>query len=366
MDEMNVLLPEIKPRDLHSIEGIQNLLKKTTDAGASDVWFVGGFPVTADIHGRKINVTDFKMRTKDNQLNIINKIQDSNGAESRLGGGRVINTTFEFYSGEKTSKDRKLLRFRVNAIASERGFAQTLRTIPNMPPTIEQVGLEQSLVDVVHQSKDGIALVVGSTGSGKSSTLAAINRFNLENNNDGIFLVTFEDPIEYTFKELKLKSTSIYSQQEVFKNIKSYAEGVKNALRMKPDHVMIGEIRDCETLEEAINISNSGHFTLSTLHASDVPTAVTRMLALYPIDAREALLLDLISNLRIIIYQRLLRTKDGKRCACREYLIFDDEVREYLYMNMHRIKQALAEALNKYGVPYRTRENELRKNGILE
>ena len=181
-------------------------------------------------------------------------------------------------------------------------------------PTPDELRFTEVLYNLTHL-RDGFVLVVGPSGSGKSSTLAAM--INIINNERKAHIITIEDPIEFLFKE----EQSIIEQRELGVDTYSFAGALRAALRQDPNVIMVGEMRDIETVSAAITAAETGHLILSTLHTSTAPETIQRIVDFYPADKQNQILSQLASNLRAVIAQELIPTKDGDRVAAREILI---------------------------------------------
>ncbi|BCU06676.1 PilT/PilU family type 4a pilus ATPase [Allochromatium tepidum] len=205
-------------------------------------------------------------------------------------------------------------RFRVNAYFQRGQPAMVLRYIRANVPTIEELNVPPILSQLI-MHKRGIILMVGATGSGKSTTLAAM--INHRNRNSTGHIVTIEDPIEFTHTHQQC----IVSQREIGIDTKSYANALKSVLREAPDVVLIGEIRTRETMEAAIELAGTGHLAISTLHANNAYQAMERIINMFPQEMHKTLFMDLSAYMRAILSQRLVRTKDGSRCAAIEILV---------------------------------------------
>lgn len=205
-------------------------------------------------------------------------------------------------------------RFRVNIFLQRNEVSIVARNIVAEIPHWEDLGLPPILIDTVMQ-KRGLVLFVGATGSGKSTSLAAL--IDYRNQNSSGHIVTVEDPIEYVHRHKKC----IVNQREVGVDTHSWHNALKNTLRQAPDVILIGEIRDRETMEHALAFAETGHLCLSTLHANNANQALDRIINFFPDERRAQLLMDLSTNLQAFISQRLIPTVDGKRCAAIEVLL---------------------------------------------
>ena len=206
-------------------------------------------------------------------------------------------------------------RFRINAYIQQQHVGMVIRTIASEIPSFEKLALPPILKQVI-MNKRGLVLVVGGTGSGKSTTLAAL--IDYRNSTSAGHIITVEDPVEYVHTSKK----SLISHREVGVDTHSWHHALKNTLRQAPDVILIGEIRDTETMEHAIAFAETGHLCLGTLHANSANQAIDRIINFFPEERRNQLLMDLSANLRAIVSQRLVRTEDGKgRKAAIEILL---------------------------------------------
>lgn len=205
-------------------------------------------------------------------------------------------------------------RFRVNIFKQRGEVSMVIRNIKTDIPTVNDLGLPPVLTEVI-MSKRGLILFVGGTGSGKSTSLAAL--IDHRNTHSGGHIITIEDPIEFVHHHKR----SVVNQREIGVDTLSYADALKNTLRQAPDVILIGEIRDRETMEHALAFAETGHLAISTLHANSANQALDRIINFFPEERRPQLLTDLSSNLRAFVSQRLIPTVDGKRVAAIEILL---------------------------------------------
>ena len=205
-------------------------------------------------------------------------------------------------------------RFRVNLFKQRQHSGLVIRQIVTTIPTLDQLRLPQLLGELCCE-KRGLVIVVGGTGSGKSTSLAAM--IDYRNRKEAGHIITIEDPIEYVHEHKKC----LITQREVGVDTKSFDTALKNALRQKPDVILVGEIRDTQVMEHALNIAETGHLALATLHANNANQALERVLNFFPHETHPQILLNLSLNLRGILSQRLVRTKAGGRTAALEILL---------------------------------------------
>jgi twitching motility protein PilU len=298
--------------DSDSLPELVEMLKFMATKLASDIFISVGAPVKVKIHGEQYPLTS-KIVTKDD-------------VEMLLTGS--MNTS----QLEELERDRELNiaisvprhgRFRVSAFVQRNTKAMVVRYIPPEVPKFETLGLPEVLRALVMQ-KRGLMLMVGPTGSGKTTTLAALINHRNEHRSDHI--ITIEDPIEFLFRHKK----SIVNQRELGTDARSYHEALRNALRQAPDVIMIGEIRDKESMSMAMQYAQSGHLCLATLHANNSYHALNRIVGFYPPDMRDSLFPDLASSLRAIVSQRLVPSLNGKRAAAVEVLINTRSISEMI------------------------------------
>ncbi len=238
---------------------------------------------------------------------------------------------------------RGIGRFRGNAFRQRGEASLVLRRIDTKVPTIDSLGLPSVLEKLVMQ-RNGLILVVGATGSGKSTSLAAM--IDYRNANAGGHILTLEDPIEFMHDHKK----SIVAQREVGTDTDSFMSGMKSALREAPDVILMGEVRDLETMEFAMKFANTGHLTLSTLHANNSITTMERILGFFPKDGIEAQAKRIAQNLRAIICQRLVPGVNGGKVAAIEVLINTGYIADLISkMELGSIKDAIERGQN-YGM----------------
>lgn len=226
-------------------------------------------------------------------------------------------------------------RFRVNAFYQRKTVGLVLRLIPSIIPKAKDLGLPDTLLELI-LAKRGLLLMVGGTGSGKSTSLAAM--INHRNANSAGHILTIEDPVEFSHPNLK----SIVNQREVGIDTESYARALKASLREAPDVILIGEIRDRETMSAALELANTGHLCISTLHANNANQAMERIINMFSQVEHKQLFMDLAINMNGVISQRLIPTPDGKRCAAIEVLINTPHISSLILKgDLNEIKEAM-------------------------
>ncbi|SMF08835.1 twitching motility protein PilU [Alteromonadaceae bacterium Bs31] len=231
-------------------------------------------------------------------------------------------------------------RFRINIFKQRNEVSIVARNINTDIPQFEQLGLPEVLKEII-MTKRGLVLFVGGTGSGKSTSLAAL--IDYRNTNSGGHIITIEDPVEYVHKHKKC----VINQREVGVDTRSFRNALKNTLRQAPDVILIGEIRDRETMEHALEFAETGHLAISTLHANNANQALERIINMFPEERRPQLLLGLSQNIRGFVSQRLLPTVDGKRCAAVEVLLGTKTIQELiLKARLSDIKEIMEKSEN--------------------
>ncbi|WP_197077012.1 MULTISPECIES: PilT/PilU family type 4a pilus ATPase [Pseudomonas] len=231
-------------------------------------------------------------------------------------------------------------RFRINIFKQRNEVSIVARNIKLDIPRFEDLKLPEVLLKTVME-KRGLVLFVGGTGSGKSTSLAAL--IDYRNRNSGGHIITIEDPVEYVHRHKK----SIINQREVGVDTRSFHAALKNTLRQAPDVILIGEIRDRETMEHALAFADTGHLAISTLHANNANQALDRIINFFPEDRRPQLLNDLGNNLKAFVSQRLVKTTDGKRRAAVEVLLGTPTIRDLIKRNeFAEIKEIMEKSRN--------------------
>jgi twitching motility protein PilU len=232
----------------------------------------------------------------------------------------------------------KLGRFRVNIFHQRGNIGMVLRYISSDLPDLDALLMPPSLKELV-MFRRGLVLMVGATGCGKSTTLAGM--INYRNEKTSSHILTIEDPIEF----LHPNKRSIVNQREIGIDTKSYARALKSAVREAPDVIQIGEIRERESMEAALNLAGTGHLVITTLHANNATEALDRMINMFPQDQHRQVFMDLSQYLRAVISQRLVRGNDGKRVAAVEVLLNNPHISELINRGeIPQVKEAFAQS----------------------
>ncbi|EMR13151.1 twitching motility protein PilU [Methylophaga lonarensis MPL] len=272
---------------------IITILKAATKHGASDIFITSGRPATLKVSGRMATLSQDPLNDEqarelvlstmtDEQKKIFEREKECNYAIDTKGAGR----------------------FRVSAYYQRSRIAMVLRLVKDTIPTIEELHVPEIIKELA-MTKRGLVIFVGATGSGKSTTLAAM--IGYRNQNSTGHILTIEDPIEFDHKH----ASCVVTQREVGIDTESYDIALKNSLRQAPDVIMIGEIRSRDTMDYGVAFAETGHLCLSTLHANNANQAMDRIINFFPEDRHKQLFLDLSLNLKAVVAQRLIRKKDG-------------------------------------------------------
>jgi defect-in-organelle-trafficking protein DotB len=314
-----------------SMEDFRALLMSCVLSGASDVTIQSDQQPRAEIHGLLYRTTRRPWGPSEVDQVLMETYGGAN-ARTEINGQRVLDFSYEL-----NLPDGSRQRFRCNAIGifgrDGQGVEITMRALPSITPTLTGVSLttEETLA---LSPRDGIVIIAGATGSGKSTTMAAITRSHLENLSRPVKIVDIQAPIEYTFRDVTNAlsgSPSVIGQSEVGRHIKAFSDGVHAALRRKPHIINVGEARDFETIQASIEASLTGHLVYTTTHAGSVADAVRRLLSVFPASERDSRAYDLISALRFLMVQHLLPRIDRPgRVPVREYVRFTPRLRERL------------------------------------
>jgi defect-in-organelle-trafficking protein DotB len=310
-------------------EHVDTFLLWCVKQNSSDITIQSERPVYNDIHGHLYPGTIRKIDAADMAV-FLAKIYGPE-ALARLASAKDLDVSYEIRP-DRYSR----VRFRVNItaiLAKGRDGAQiTMRALPSEPPTMDDLNIEQEIRDA-WAPRQGMVIITGPTGSGKTTLLAAGNRMIIERPQGCGKMLTYEAPIEYVYDSIQ-SPRSLISQSEIPRHLPSFSHGVRNALRRKPEVILVGEARDRETISAAIEAAQTGHAVYTTTHTMGVANTVSRMLSTYDMNEREERAFAFMETLRLIVTQALVPRVGGGRCGVREWMKFPDEIREKL-MDMH-------------------------------
>jgi len=309
---------------------VKPLFKLMVEKRASDLFFAPYAPAKIKIDGKIMPVNKLEMTPKmvkqaalelmdENQLDIFTRELEVDFAISEAGLGR----------------------FRVNVFHQRGNVAMVLRYITADMPVLDDLGMPEQLKDLV-MLRRGLVLMVGASGNGKSTTLAAM--INHRNEKTSSHIITVEDPIEF----LHPNKQSIVNQREVGLDTKSYANALKSAMRAAPDVIQIGEIRDRESMQSAIDMAGTGHLVLATLHSNNAPETLDRIINMFPQEQHVQIFMDLAHYLRAIISQRLVRSRAGRRVAAVELMLNTPHIKDLILKgDISAVKEAIKDSSEK-------------------
>ncbi|ANO50353.1 PilT/PilU family type 4a pilus ATPase [Woeseia oceani] len=303
---------------------VKPLFKLMVEKKASDLFFAPFAPAKIKIDGKIMPVNKLEMTPKMVKQAAIELMDES------LLDQFTRNLEVDFAISEPG-----LGRFRVNVFHQRGNVAMVLRYITAEMPVLDELGMPPQLKELV-MLRRGLILMVGASGNGKSTTLAAM--INHRNEKTSSHIITIEDPIEF----LHPNKQSIVNQREVGLDTKSYAAAMKSAMRAAPDVIQIGEIRDRESMQSAIDMAGTGHLVMATLHSNNAPETLDRIINMFPQEQHAQVFLDLAHYLRAIISQRLVRSRTGKRVAAIELMLNTPHIKDLILRgDISEVKEAL-------------------------
>ncbi len=324
-------------------------LKLMVDKGASDMFLTTGAPVNIKVEGKLYPLGNTGLPS-----GMVKKI-----AYSLMDEGQVPQFERDLELNMALAV-KEAGRFRINVFKQRGEVGMVIRAIKSEIPSVDQLQLPGIFRELIMEPR-GLILVVGATGSGKSTTLAAM--IDHRNQHSSGHILTIEDPIEYLHRHKR----SIVNQREVGLDTHSYHEALRNAMREAPDVIMIGEIRDTDTMEAAIAFSETGHLCLATLHSNNADQTLERILNFFPESAHKNVLMNLALNLRAVISQRLVVGKDGRRLPATEVLLNTPLIRDMIRRGqVHDVKEAMDRSLQEGMQTFDQSLYRLYKEGRIE
>jgi defect-in-organelle-trafficking protein DotB len=360
VDNHAVTWPEEPPRFIE--ETVDPFLLWAVKKGASDITFQSDRPIYHEVDG-VLYPAVFRALDAADMAALLNKIYGTE-AQARLAGGNDLDLSYEVRPDRYTR-----IRFRVNitAILSRgRDAAQiTMRVLPSEPPTMKDLNIEDEIIKG-WSPRQGMVVITGPTGSGKTTLLAAGNRMMLERPHGCGKMLTYEAPIEYTYDTVK-SPRSLVAQTEIPRHLPDFAKGVRNALRRKPNIILVGEARDRETISAAIEASQTGHAVYTTTHTTGVAATVQRLITTFEPNERSERAYALMETLRMIVTQVLVPKKAGGRMGVREWMLFPDEVRERLMdMDFLEWPSTIQRMLPSYGQSMAVSADKVFESGLID
>lgn len=330
--------------------------------GASDISIQTDRPVYTEVHGILYPATYRPLDAADMAV-FLHKIYGPD-ALARLASGTDLDVSYEIRP-DRYSRSR----FRVNItpiLARGRDAAQiTMRVLPAEPPRMADLNVEQQIIDS-WAPRQGMVVITGPTGSGKTTLLAAGIRMLLERPFGCGKILTYEAPIEFTYDTIH-SPRSLVAQSEIHRHLPDFAAGVRNALRRKPQIILVGEARDRETISSAIEAAQTGHAVYTTTHTTGVASTVRRMISAFDKQERSERAYALMETLRLIVTQALVPRKNGGRIGVREWMVFPDEIREKLLdMDYEHWTPEIQRMIPFYGQTMMKSANLVFDKGIIE
>jgi len=332
-----------------ALKFMHDLLRLMLGKKASDLFITAGYPPAMKIDGRMTPVTQ----------QVLSPVHTAALAQAIMNDKQAA----EFEVSKESNfaiNPEGIGRFRVNAFVQQQRTGIVLRTITTKIPDFDALGLPQVLKEVV-MSKRGLVIFVGGTGSGKSTSMAAL--IGHRNKNSYGHIITIEDPVEYVHEHINC----VITQREVGVDTESWEAALKNTLRQAPDVILIGEIRDRETMEHAIAFAETGHLCMGTLHANSANQALDRIINFFPEERRAQLLMDLSLNLRALVAQRLIPKKEGGgRAAAIEIMLNSPMISDLIFKgNVHEIKEIMKKSSEQGMRTFDMALFELYESGVI-
>lgn len=343
-------------------EHLDDLLLWCSQQKSSDTSIQTDRPVYIEVDGILFPVTRRPLDSAD-MANVLARIYGPD-ALAKLASGRDLDLSYEVRPDRNTR-----IRFRVNITAIQskgRDSVQiTLRGLPSLPPTMTDLNIEQKIIDN-WAPRQGLVLVTGPTGSGKSTLLSAGSRMLIERAEGCGKMLTYEAPIEYVYDSI-VGDRSLVAQSEIPRHLPNFAAGVRNALRRKPNIILVGEARDRETVSAAIEAGQTGHLVFSTVHTIGVAATVRRMISVFEPSERTERAFAMMETLRLVVTQALVPKVGGGRLGLREFMVFDENVRETLLdMPIERWTSETQRLLQRYGQTMEQTATKAFKDGLID
>lgn len=362
----------VDPFRFESKQHFRDVMYEAHIAGASDIFIQPGLPICVEIEGDMYALTTRSLDETEVKF-LLKEAVGRDTAITDIISGRAVDGRYELHDPSALDARGAKVRhgFRVNAspILHWAGTAAqiVLRGIPKEPPLYSRIGLTDEIIRFC-TPHDGIVYVAGATGSGKTTSFASILRYILENDTPiKGNLITHEQPVEFTYESI-VSRHSIIVQSQIPNQFPTFDKANEAAMRRKPGLIMVGELRDEATIRAANEASLTGHPVFGTVHAKTVAAIMRRLISRFPENERATAIYDLVETARFAMAQRLVKGVDGKRIAVREYLVFDEKVREELssLTDMGRVTSAVKRLVETRGHSFRAEASRLLAERLID
>lgn len=312
---------------------IQEFLKDAVDQNASDIFMIPGMPLALKINGQIRNINDEKL-FPDTIDALITEIYE-------ISGHRKMDKILSHGDDDFSFSIKGIARFRASIMKQRNSLAAVIRVVRFELPRPEVLHIPREIIDIA-QLKKGLVLVTGSAGSGKSTTLACV--IDEINNTRNVHVITLEDPIEYLHRH----NRSVVTQREIGQDTDSYVDGLRAALRQAPDVILLGEMRDYETIRTAMTAAETGHLVISTLHTIGAANTVDRIVDVFPPDGQQQIRVQLAMVLQAVISQQLVPAVDNTLIPVFEIMFLNDAIRNMIREDkIHQIDNVIATSMGE-------------------
>ncbi len=334
-----------------NIDSSMQILQQAVERNAADIFMIPGMPISYKINGEILPINDTKI-FPDVMDQLISEIY-------KIANNRDINKT-EHGDDDFSFSVPRLARFRASVMKQRGSLAAIIRVVRFELPDPKQLGIPDSILDISNLKK-GLVLVTGAAGSGKSTTLSCIiDKINHEHRSH---IITLEDPIEYLHRH----NMSVVTQREIGQDTDSYVTGLRAALRQAPDVILLGEMRDYETIRIALTAAETGHLVISTLHTVGAANSIDRIVDVFPANAQQQIRVQLSSVLQAVVSQQLLPTTDGKLTPAFEIMFLNNAIRNMIRENkIHQIDNVISMSMSEGMVSMNNSLLALLRAGVID
>ena len=334
-----------------NIDSSMQILQQAVEHNAADIFMIPGMPIAYKINGEILPINDKKI-FPDLMDQLIKEIYI-------IAGNRDINK-IEHGDDDFSFSVPRLARFRASVMKQRGSLAAIIRVVRFELPDPKQLGIPDSILGISNLKK-GLVLVTGAAGSGKSTTLSCI--IDKINHEQHAHIITLEDPIEYLHRH----NTSVVTQREIGQDTDSYVSGLRAALRQAPDVILLGEMRDYETIRIALTAAETGHLVISTLHTVGAANSIDRIVDVFPANAQQQIRVQLSSVLQAVVSQQLLPTVDGKLTPAFEIMFLNNAIRNMIRENkIHQIDNVISMSMSEGMISMNNSLLALLRAGVID